>query len=134
MRAIKHIEGADPVDNPMISRWSETAGEDPAYMRIKEAREAGKSNRSLPQEEEGSRMGGEWSKLEVLQGTNLLVLDGQRIYLPEECRQEVIETIHTSHGKAPMMGTTIRELYFWPRQRQQLQEHAENCDICLEFR
>ena len=79
-------------------------------------------------------MGGEWSKMEVLQGTNLLVLDGQRIYLPEGCRAEVIKVMHTSHAKAPMMGATIREMYFWPHQRKELQEHAENCDICQDFR
>ena len=32
------------------------------------------------------------------------------------------------------MGATIREMYFWPKQRQQLQEHAETCNICLDFR
>ena len=56
--------------------------------------------------------------MEVLQGTNLLLLDGQWIYLPKGCRAEVIEVMHTSHTKAPMMGATIREMYFWPQHRK----------------
>ena len=110
LRAVKHIEGASPADNPMLTRWSEAASEDEAYMRVKEAIITRKSCKSLPAEEEGSKRGGEWSKMEVLQGTNLLVLDRQRIYLPKGCRAEVIEVMHTSHAKTPMMRATIREM------------------------
>ena len=43
-------------------------------MRVKEAIEAIKSCKSLPSGEEGSKMGGEGSKMGILEGTNLLNL------------------------------------------------------------
>ena len=51
LRAVKHIEGASPADNPMLTKWSEAASEDEANMRVKEAIVTGKPCKSLPVEE-----------------------------------------------------------------------------------
>ena len=62
------------------------------------------------------------------------MVDESRIYIPKAAREDIIKSMHTSHGKGPSMTTTVRLSYFWPRIRLECMEHAKVCNMCLEFR
>ena len=112
---IKHSPAGPAIENPMIKSWSTTVGEDKAYMRAWEAIKEQSPCKTLPQDDEAYKMGGEWASLSLLEGTNLIVADESRIYIPKAAREDIINSMHTSHSKGPSMATTIRLSYDWPR-------------------
>jgi hypothetical protein len=57
----------------------------------------------------------------------LCVPSGQTVALMREAHESPLETAHAS---AERMWTKLRELYFWPRMRKDLQRFCDSCDIC----
>ena len=61
-------------DNPALRKLEEVGKKDDDYQTIISFIRANKNFRDLPESSEGSMMGGEWPRLEVLEEFDIIVL------------------------------------------------------------
>ena len=61
--------------NPLLKEIESMGKKDPDYTLILHTVRTGGSVKSLPPDSEGSRMGGEWAKLDICDHADIIVLD-----------------------------------------------------------
>ena len=98
---------------------------------------ANRSFRDLPTSYEGSRMGGEWPKLEVIDDFEIIVLRETesvgRIYPPRLYRPLILEELHKSGRKEDSDFLRVRLHYTWPTIRKDVKDHVDSCKLCAEL-
>ena len=106
----------------------------PDYTIILEALKGGKRPCDLPHDSEGRQMSGEWDKLSLMPGKNLIMLSEERILVPTPYRKKLIETLHANtHRKCDTLFTTLRAHFFWANMRKMIKDLSEKCQTCLAF-
>ena len=79
-------------------------------------------------------MSGEWDKLSLMPGKNLIMLGEERIYVPTQYRKKLIETLHVNtHRRCDTLLATLRPHFFWPNMRRMIKDLSEKCQTCLAF-
>ena len=59
-----------------------------------------------------------------------LIVKGQQIYIPKKLRPIVIKKLHRAHLGYDSMVRRARETVFWIGMANDLQQTANNCDVC----
>ena len=94
-------------DNPLLKQIEKMGRMDPDYSLILHAIRTGGSNRSLPHDSEARRIGGEWGKLEIMDQSDIIVLQEKqgvtKIYPPKEYRSHIIDSLHSGGRKSDSM-------------------------------
>ena len=94
-------------NNPLLKKIEAMGRSDPDYTQILHAIRIGKTNKALPEESEARRMGGEWSRFEIMDQTDIIVLQERhgisKIYPPKEYRPQIIESLHSGGKKSDSM-------------------------------
>merc|ERR1712074_403650 len=91
---------------PEIKNMENSGKSCPDYTIILEALKGGKKPRDLPHDSEGRQMSGEWDRLSLMPGKNLIMLDEERIFVPKLYRKILIETLHQNmHRKCDTLLT-----------------------------
>merc|ERR1712112_339076 len=82
-------------------------------------------------------MGGEYSRLRVIPGRDIIVLAEKKntlkIFPPKSTREGILQKLHKSGKKSDTMTFNCRMRYTWPGMRQQIKSHVEGCSTCLLF-
>merc|ERR1711867_298258 len=124
-------------DNPALKRLEDICKKDNDYMTILNHIRAGKSFRDLPPSSEGSKMGGEWAKLRVLDKFEIVVLresdSVSKIFPPVAYRAHIMEELHRSGKKEDSIFLRIRLHYMWPNIKKDVRSHVESCKKCAEL-
>ena len=98
---------------------------------------ANKSFCDLPTSSEGSRMGGEWPKLELLDEFEIIVLreteSVSKIFPPRQYRPLILEELHKSGRKEDSVFLKVRLHYTWPTIWKDVKAHVDSCKLCAEF-
>ena len=65
-----------------------------------------------------------------------IVTFGQKIYVPEACRVNLVSWHHENLQHRGRDGTlkTIEANFKWPNRRKNVDVHVKNCDICQKFK
>ena len=102
-------------DNPALRKLEEIGKKDDDYQTIISFIRANKNFRDLPESSEGSRMGGEWPKLELLEEFDIIVLreseTTSKIYPPRQFRPLILEELHKSGRKEDSVFLRVRLHY-----------------------
>ena len=110
---------------------------DEDYKTMTDFIRANKSFRDLPTSSEGSRMGGEWPKLELLDKFEIIVLREtdtvSKIFPPRQYRPLILEELHKSGRKEDSVFLRTRLHYTWPTIQKDVKSHVDNCKICTEL-
>ena len=62
----------------------------------------------------------------------LLVINQQRLIVPEGYRKRLIQVYHTSHSGVDKMVKSLSKRFHWPGMRDQVAWHTETCVACGE--
>ena len=124
-------------DNPALRKLEEMGKKDNDYQTMTDHIRANKSFRDLPTSSEGSRMGGEWPKLELLDEFEIIVLreteSVSKIYPPRQYRPLILEELHKSGRKEDSVFLRVRLHYTWPSIRKDVKAHVDSCKLCAEL-
>ena len=109
-----------------------TAKDDIDHQLI--VKELGKTKypKSLPQNHPGRELNSVWSQLSVNK-LGLIILDGNRIFVPKGQRKELLELIHTAHCGTDKTKRRANELYFWRGMASDVHLLVHKCEICRPF-
>ena len=99
-------------DNPALRKLEEIGKKDNDYQTIISFIRANKNFQDLPESSEGSRMGGEWPKLELLPEFDIIVLreseTTSKIYPPRQYRPLILEELHKPGRKEDSVFLRVR--------------------------
>merc|ERR1711873_75519 len=124
-------------DNPALKRLEDICKKDNDYMTILNHIRASKSFRDLPPSSEGSKIGGEWAKLRVLDKFEIVVLresdSVSKIFPPVAYRAHIMEELHPSGKKEDSIFLRVRMHYTWPNIKKDVRSHVESYKKCAEL-
>lgn len=63
-----------------------------------------------------------------------LIMRGDRIFIPESQRRDILKRLHKSHMGIIKTKQRARETVYWPSMNRQIEEVIEKCETCLEKR
>ena len=72
-----------------------------------------------------------WSELSIHQGC---VLRGNRVVVPTEGRQRILELLHEGHQGSVRIKALARSYVWWPGIDQDLENTVKACDVCQKTR
>ena len=75
-----------------------------------------------------------WNFRNQLSVINGLVMNGEKIIIPQELRAEILCKIHSAHFGIQLCLRRARDVMFWPRISKDIIEMVSKCSICLEHR
>ena len=74
-----------------------------------------------------------FAKADVFSCVDEVVLMGHRIVMPQKLRQSVVEVLHSGHCGVTGMVERARELMFWPKMKEALEEKRGRCGTCVRI-
>ena len=75
-----------------------------------------------------------WNYRDELTVGHGLVLKGQKIFVPERLREEMLERLHEGHLGINKTLMKARDVLFWPGMAAEVTEKVRKCPVCLENR
>ena len=119
----------DPILAPMIK----AAKNDTDYQMIIQALGKIKDPKSLPLTHPGRQLNSVWSQLSVDDSLGLIILNGNRIFVPKSQRKGILNDIHAAHCGIGKTNWRAKELYFWRGMNSEINLLVHECEICRPF-
>ena len=99
------------------------------YRQIVEAFQQGQRLADLPESHPARRLKQVWHQLS-LEENGIIVVDGNKLYLPPSSRREALAQLHEGHCGYAKMLKTARAIYFWPSMKYDIRSIVDNCEPC----
>jgi len=64
----------------------------------------------------------------------ILIYDGDKIWIPSECRKEIITELHSGHPGVSKMWETARNRFHWNGMFSMIKNAVGACAVCLQHR
>lgn len=61
---------------------------------------------------------------------NGILFQGEKIVVPEQLRDRIVQLGHETHQGISRTTTIIRDKYWWPRMSQEIKERIQHCTVC----
>ena len=123
-------------DNPLLQQLEEVAQKDKDYSAIIHTIRTGQGHKSLPHNSEGYKLGGEWSRMSIMEEAEAISVSGDdgidRIFPPKGYRGRIISSLHQGGKHFPIVFATCSKYYRWPGVRVEIKTHVSNCRTCFE--
>ena len=76
-----------------------------------------------------------WDTISIVnsEGGDLLVYNSDKIIVPQEARQKILNDLHKSHAGSEAMFKTARASLWWPDLKIQCTQLARQCEQCKEY-
>jgi hypothetical protein len=102
------------------------------YSACVKALRSGVACMDLPPSHPARSLRSIWNELSVHEedGVSLLVLDGGRIFVPLDCRKDILQRLHASHSGIVKTRTLASQLYYWPGMSSEVKTMVETCEKC----
>jgi hypothetical protein len=75
-----------------------------------------------------------WNHRDELSVGNDIILRGQKIVIPKDMRQTMINAVHIGHMGVNKTLSRTEDVMFWPPMGKQIIDHVLACQICLTHR
>ena len=75
---------------------------------------------------------GVWADISLMDDA-LLVVDGNKIVVPQSARKEILRLLHLPHTGVVKTIENARQLYFWPTMRNDIKQHIASCAACIRL-
>ena len=112
-----------------LSKIIDNCRTDTDYRQIVEAFRQGRRLADLPECHPARRLKQVWPRLS-LENNGVIVVDGDKLYLPPGTRRETLAQLHEGHCGYTKMLKTARALYFWPSMKYDIRSIVDNCEPC----
>ena len=119
----------DSILAPMI----QAAKADIDYQMIIQALHKTKNPKSLPLNHPGRQLNSVWSQLSVDESLGLIILNGNRIFVPKSQRKGLLNDIHAAHCGTGKTNWRAKDLYFWRGMTSDINMLVSECEICRPF-
>ena len=132
-------EKAIPVFASILAPWAsiglltKCARRCTSYRTIREAITAKQNLATMPRDHPALLLCSVWNNVSVAED-ELIIVDGNRIFVPIDARREITQELHRSHCGLEKTLATARGLYYWPGMRGQLKQMIEKRELCQKFR
>lgn len=60
------------------------------------------------------------------------LLRSDRLVIPADCRQKVLQSLHQSHPSIERMTSLARAHVYWPGMDRQIEYYVKGCEICAK--
>ena len=124
-----HNNPFDPLLTPMIN----AAKTDTDYQQIIKAISDVKNLKSLAPNHPGRQLSSVWHQKSFDEFLGLIVINGQRIYVPKSQRQFILNKLHAAHCGTQKTTWRAKELYYWRGMSSDIKILVQNCDTCRPF-
>ena len=122
-------------ENLGLKTVKEIAAKDKQYQEMVQLIRTEKSPSSLPPDHLGKRAAGLFNEMSLLDGDDktLIIVEGVKIFLPEEAAQKLCKEIHEKcHCAGEKTIHTLRKGYFFPGMRKMVFNICKECPSCLK--
>ena len=119
--------------DPILAPMMKAAKEDIDYQKIIQALGKIKNPKSLPLNHPGRQLNSVWSQLSVDNTLGLIILNGNRIFVPKSERNSILNNIHAAHCGTGKTTWRAKELYFWRGMTTDVNLLVHECEICRPF-
>ena len=109
------------------------ANDDIDYQTIIQALGKIKNPKSLPLNHPSQQLNSVWSKLSVDSTLGLIILNGNRIFVPKSKRNGLLNGIHAAHCGTGKTTWRAKELYFWQGMTTDVNLLVHEREICCPF-
>ena len=75
-----------------------------------------------------------WNFRDELSVYNDIIFKGERIVIPLSMRPEMLEKVHESHFGIEKSRSRARDIMFWPKMSQDIENLISKCAVCHESR
>ena len=62
-----------------------------------------------------------------------LIFKGDRLLVPFEARQSIIERAHAAHLGINECINRVRDAVFWPKMNKEITDYVSRCVVCAKF-
>ena len=118
-------------NNLSLAQMKEVAKEDKQYQEIIHCLTKGQNVNCLPHDHPARAFKSIWTDISIEEE---LLIWGQRIIVPKELRNQILEALHKPHSGTVKTRAAAKELYYWPGMNNEIQTMIEKCDKCQELR
>ena len=112
-----------------LSKIIDHCQSDTEYRHIIEAFQQGRRLADLPESHPARRLKQVWHRLS-LEENGIIVVDGNKLYLPPSSRRDALSQLHEGHCGYAKMLKTARAIYFWPSMKYDIRSIVDNCEPC----
>ena len=106
---------------------------DPAYRQIVEAFQQNRHLSDLPVDHPARHLKQVWDNISITDD-GILVVEGNKLYLPPGARTSTLRRLHDSHCGYRKTLQTARDLYFWPSMKHDIRIMIDKCEACQQLR
>ena len=106
---------------------------DPAYKQIVDDFRHGRNLSDLPVDHPARHLKQVWHQIS-LTTDGIILVDGDKIYLPPGARANTLQCLHEGHCGYGKTIQTARSLYYWPSMKQDIRNMIDNCEACQQLR
>jgi hypothetical protein len=127
------------LDDPAYSDLFMTAENDVNYKMVVAEVKKGRAKgdlRLLPDTHPARAYCYAWDLLSIHpgpQGHQLLLMDGDRIVVPEGCRKRILKQLHLPHQGMTKTGELARSSYYWTNIKNEVRQMCRDCELCTTF-
>ena len=119
--------------DPLLEPILEAARDDEEYQDILTAIRENLKRADLPEDHKAHKFAQVWKDISI-HSVGLLILDNQRIIVPEKYRETLVEKLHKSHCGQSKTEWRARRDYWWPGYNKSIEKRIIQCTECLAFR
>jgi hypothetical protein len=115
------------LSDPRLEEVRKYTAQDEQMMELMQAIQAGWpfSRKAVPV------LADYWTIKEELAVQNGLIYKGTRLIIPKEMTRRICQALHAAHQSAEAMLRRARDILFWPRMAESIQQTVEGCRTCL---
>ena len=112
-----------------LQELKEATGRDNTLSGLRDVIVAGwpKSRKGLP-----SSLRSYWSCRDELAVEDGLVLKGERVVIPQEMREEILQKVHEGHQGQVKCKLRAKECVYWPDINKDIEKETARCQTCQE--
>ena len=122
-------------ENLGLKKLKEMSAKDKEYQEVVKLIREDKPTTSLPENHLGKRVAGNITEMSLLDNDEktLIIVEGVKIFLPEEAAEKICKEIHDKcHSAGERTIHTLRRGYFFPGMRKMVFKICKECLSCLK--
>ena len=125
---VRHVTLEEP--DPALKSLIEATTKDDELQKVIEALRNSKNLNDLPKDHVANKYRSFWDALSYDQA---LLLYHNRIFVPIEARNQILEHLHLQHTGIEKTLRNARQLYFWPKMKDDIARIVSNCEECTKL-
>ena len=127
----EEVNDLDEIENMDLEALQEYIDKDIDYKAVVKAIKEEVNVKGLHKDHPAMAWEGLWERLSLLKLNGPIVMDSEKILMPERQKVESAIALHgLTHGSGPRMISTLSKYMFWKDYKKDIQKGADMCEVC----